>query len=127
MPAHYPNYMQHAILLNYLHLYAERFDLLKYIHFQVITYDISTLYNVSFFHFHISQSYCSPVSDHSGQCEAEAGLLSHRPVGGENRKHRWSQRNTSVRCCVCMCWKLHTSCYTSFIVSWYAPAASLHT
>ncbi|KAI5620034.1 flavin monooxygenase isoform X1 [Silurus asotus] len=34
IPAHYPNYMHHSKLMNYLRLYAEHFDLLKYIHFQ---------------------------------------------------------------------------------------------
>ncbi|KAM6963225.1 flavin-containing monooxygenase 5-like [Aplochiton taeniatus] len=34
MPAHYPNYMNNAQLLHYLRLYAQHFDLLRYIHFQ---------------------------------------------------------------------------------------------
>lgn len=36
MPAHYPNYMHNSQLLQYFRLYAERFDLLQYIHFQVV-------------------------------------------------------------------------------------------
>ncbi|KAM9435821.1 flavin-containing monooxygenase 5-like isoform 2-T2 [Clarias gariepinus] len=34
MPGHYPNYFDHSMMLNYLRLYAEHFDLLKYINFQ---------------------------------------------------------------------------------------------
>lgn len=34
MPADYPNYMQNSQLLQYFRLYADHFDLLKYIHFQ---------------------------------------------------------------------------------------------
>ncbi|XP_070687811.1 dimethylaniline monooxygenase [N-oxide-forming] 2-like isoform X1 [Pempheris klunzingeri] len=34
MPADYPNYMHNSQLLQYFRLYAERFDLLRYIHFQ---------------------------------------------------------------------------------------------
>lgn len=34
MPAEYPNYMLNSQLLQYFTLYAEHFDLLKYIHFQ---------------------------------------------------------------------------------------------
>lgn len=36
MPADYPNYMHHSQLLQYFRLYAEHFDLLRYINFQVI-------------------------------------------------------------------------------------------
>lgn len=35
MPADFPNYLHHSQLLQYLRLYAERFDLLRYIRFQV--------------------------------------------------------------------------------------------
>lgn len=49
MPAHYPNYMHHSMFLNYLRLYAEHFDLLKYIHFQVIV----SYFFVSFYFLHI--------------------------------------------------------------------------
>ncbi|XP_032382374.1 dimethylaniline monooxygenase [N-oxide-forming] 2 [Etheostoma spectabile] len=34
MPADYPNYMHNSLLLQYFRLYAEHFDLLRYIHFQ---------------------------------------------------------------------------------------------
>ncbi|XP_053335964.1 flavin-containing monooxygenase 5-like [Clarias gariepinus] len=34
MPGHYPNYFDHSMMLNYVRLYAEHFDLLKYINFQ---------------------------------------------------------------------------------------------
>ncbi|XP_026160378.2 dimethylaniline monooxygenase [N-oxide-forming] 5-like [Mastacembelus armatus] len=34
MPADYPNYMHNSQLLQYFRLYAEHFDLLRYIHFQ---------------------------------------------------------------------------------------------
>ncbi|XP_059196501.1 flavin-containing monooxygenase 5-like isoform X3 [Centropristis striata] len=34
MPADYPNYMHNSQLLQYFHLYADHFDLLRYIHFQ---------------------------------------------------------------------------------------------
>ncbi|TSK58148.1 Dimethylaniline monooxygenase [N-oxide-forming] 5 [Bagarius yarrelli] len=34
MPGHYPNYMHHSTLLDYLRLYAKHFNLLKYIKFQ---------------------------------------------------------------------------------------------
>ncbi|KAF7664917.1 hypothetical protein LDENG_00162290 [Lucifuga dentata] len=34
MPADYPNYMHHSLLLQYFRLYAEHFDLPKYIRFQ---------------------------------------------------------------------------------------------
>lgn len=36
MPADYPNYMHNSQLLQYYRLYADHFDLLRYIHFQVI-------------------------------------------------------------------------------------------
>lgn len=35
MPADYPNYLHNSQLLQYLRLYAEHFDLLRYIRFQV--------------------------------------------------------------------------------------------
>lgn len=35
MPVHYPNYLHHSQLLQYLRLYAEHFDLLRHIRFQV--------------------------------------------------------------------------------------------
>uniref|UniRef100_A0A8C6T6Z3 Flavin-containing monooxygenase n=1 Tax=Neogobius melanostomus TaxID=47308 RepID=A0A8C6T6Z3_9GOBI len=34
MPDHYPNYTPNSLLLQYYRLYAQHFDLLKYIHFQ---------------------------------------------------------------------------------------------
>ncbi|KAJ0032253.1 hypothetical protein NQD34_002334 [Periophthalmus magnuspinnatus] len=34
MPDHYPNYMHNSLLLQYFRLYAQHFNLLKYIHFQ---------------------------------------------------------------------------------------------
>ncbi|XP_055021198.1 flavin-containing monooxygenase 5-like isoform X2 [Boleophthalmus pectinirostris] len=34
MPDHYPNYMHHSLLVQYFRLYAQHFNLLKYIHFQ---------------------------------------------------------------------------------------------
>ncbi|XP_072293925.1 flavin-containing monooxygenase 5-like [Eucyclogobius newberryi] len=34
MPDHYPNYMHHSLLLQYFRLYAQHFNLLKYIHFK---------------------------------------------------------------------------------------------
>ncbi|XP_028817725.1 dimethylaniline monooxygenase [N-oxide-forming] 2-like [Denticeps clupeoides] len=34
MPAHFPNYLHHSQMLQYLRLYAAHFDLFKYIHFQ---------------------------------------------------------------------------------------------
>uniref|UniRef100_A0A672JII9 Flavin-containing monooxygenase n=1 Tax=Salarias fasciatus TaxID=181472 RepID=A0A672JII9_SALFA len=37
MPADYPNYMHNSQLLQYFRLYAEHFDLLRYIKFQTIT------------------------------------------------------------------------------------------
>ncbi|MCI4389336.1 hypothetical protein PGIGA_G00096790 [Pangasianodon gigas] len=47
MPAHYPNYMHHSMLLNYLRLYAENFDLLKYIHFQTTVLSVRQRHDFS--------------------------------------------------------------------------------
>ncbi|KAB5539742.1 hypothetical protein PHYPO_G00092660 [Pangasianodon hypophthalmus] len=47
MPAHYPNYMHHSMLLNYLRLYAEHFDLLKYIHFQTTVLSVRQRHDFS--------------------------------------------------------------------------------
>lgn len=35
MPADYPNYLHHSQLLGYLRLYAQHFDLLRHVRFQV--------------------------------------------------------------------------------------------
>lgn len=35
MPAAYPNYLHNSQLQQYLRLYAQRFDLLRYVRFQV--------------------------------------------------------------------------------------------
>ncbi|XP_035380584.1 flavin-containing monooxygenase 5-like isoform X1 [Electrophorus electricus] len=40
MPAHYPNYLHHSRLLDYLRLYAEHFELLKHIHFQTTVHSV---------------------------------------------------------------------------------------
>ncbi|KAM9435739.1 flavin-containing monooxygenase 5-like isoform 2-T2 [Clarias gariepinus] len=34
MPGHYPNYIHHSMMLSYLRLYSEHFDLLRHINFQ---------------------------------------------------------------------------------------------
>ncbi|KAK2863917.1 hypothetical protein Q7C36_003071 [Tachysurus vachellii] len=47
MPAHYPNYMHHSMLLNYLRLYAEHFDLLKYIRFQTTVLSVRQRHDFS--------------------------------------------------------------------------------
>ncbi|XP_017311640.1 flavin-containing monooxygenase 5 isoform X1 [Ictalurus punctatus] len=47
MPAHYPNYMHHSMFLNYLRLYAEHFDLLKYIHFQTTVLSVRQRHDFS--------------------------------------------------------------------------------
>ncbi|XP_058235117.1 flavin-containing monooxygenase 5-like [Hemibagrus wyckioides] len=47
MPAHYPNYMHHSMMLKYLRLYAEHFDLLKYIRFQTTVLSVRQRHDFS--------------------------------------------------------------------------------
>ncbi|KAI5623591.1 flavin monooxygenase, partial [Silurus asotus] len=47
IPAHYPNYMHHSKLMNYLRMYAEHFDLLKYIHFQTTVLSVRQRHDFS--------------------------------------------------------------------------------
>ncbi|KAK3516612.1 hypothetical protein QTP70_021935 [Hemibagrus guttatus] len=47
MPAHYPNYMHHSMQLKYLRLYAEHFDLLKYIRFQTTVLSVRQRHDFS--------------------------------------------------------------------------------
>ncbi|XP_062858215.1 si:dkey-239i20.4 isoform X2 [Trichomycterus rosablanca] len=47
MPEHYPNYMHHSKLLQYLRLYAEHFDLLKYIRFQTKVLSVTQRHDFS--------------------------------------------------------------------------------
>ncbi|XP_072552162.1 flavin-containing monooxygenase 5 [Salminus brasiliensis] len=48
MPAHYPNYMPHSLLLQYFQLYAEHFDLLKHIHFQTTVCSVRQRHDFSY-------------------------------------------------------------------------------
>uniref|UniRef100_A0A8C6WLQ9 Flavin-containing monooxygenase n=1 Tax=Neogobius melanostomus TaxID=47308 RepID=A0A8C6WLQ9_9GOBI len=47
MPDHYPNYTPNSLLLQYYRLYAQHFDLLKYIHFQVGQFNLRPDFPVS--------------------------------------------------------------------------------
>ena len=44
-PKHFPPFMPHREVVEYLHMYAKRFDLLKYIHFNAIVVEISRTSN----------------------------------------------------------------------------------
>lgn len=91
MAADYPNYMHNSQLLQYFRLYAEHFDLLKYIHFQVIPFSscvflqFHTIYVKSKLLMCVCVYVCVNVdvhaSDHSKECYTKTGLLSVRSVG----------------------------------------------
>ena len=40
-PTHFPNHMHHSFVLRYLEMYAEKFDLLKYIRFETRVIQVS--------------------------------------------------------------------------------------
>lgn len=44
-PKHFPPFMPHSDVVEYLHMYAKRFDVLKYIHFNTIVVEISRTSN----------------------------------------------------------------------------------
>lgn len=88
MPSDYPNFMHNSQLLQYFRLYAEHFDLLRYINFQVdgissaqVFYESSVVDINVYFSVNVGMH----TSDHSEECFAKAGFLSIRPMGSSDR------------------------------------------
>lgn len=85
MPDDYPNFMHNSQLLQYFRLYAERFDLLQHIHFQVLCVSlfsfilkVEDLYTNAYFSLH--------TLDHCEEYYTKARLLSVWSVGCSDHK-----------------------------------------
>lgn len=104
MPADYPNFMHNSQVLHYFRLYAEKFDLLRYINFQVIP---AASYRDGHYH-SLSQhmmtsslicvSVCVYASDHSEECYAKARFFCVRSVGCGHHKQGWKGRKAHLWC-----------------------------
>lgn len=99
MPSDYPNFMHNSQLLQYFRLYAEHFDLLRYINFQVdgissaqVFYESSVVDINVYFSVNVGMH----TSDHSEECFAKAGFLSIRPMGSSDHKQEWTGREAHL-------------------------------
>lgn len=99
MPSDYPNFMHNSQLLQYFRLYAEHFDLLRYINFQVdgissaqVFYESSVVDINVYFSVNVGMH----TSDHSEECFAKAGFLSIRPMGSSDHKQERTGREAHL-------------------------------
>lgn len=116
-PADYPNYMHSSQILQYLRLYAENFDLLQCIHFQVVPL---TPHRDDHCHQSCQRvsklSLCAfnaPASDDSEECYTEARFFSVGSVGRGHRERRWDGGEARLRCRSGVFGPLHSSGHTS--------------
>lgn len=110
MPADFPNYMHNSQLLQYLRLYAEHFDLLRYIKFQVnyVSSD-QVFYDITVLDIDVHFSVRVHTSDHSEECFTKARFLSVGSVGHSDHKQQWRGRDAHLWCCSGVHGSLHQS------------------
>lgn len=96
MPDDYPNYMHNSQLLQYFRLYAEHFNLIKYINFQVNLVSDSSLCRIHLLHgnMYVFVNVGMHTSDHGEKCYTKTGLLCVGSVGRSDDKQK--RRSTAL-------------------------------
>lgn len=93
-PAELPNHMHHSEVLLYMRLYAQAFQLLPHIRFQVSVSQADDPIRQCSYSWKIVNYV---FSDHSGECEANIGFRFDGSVGGGDREQWGSEGDSCFR------------------------------